>query len=300
MATIAVAECLVQSRAGSSMVRPDIQEPQDTGSHERQDVPTEEGEVEDEGIPLLAVHHALALGKGGLAVHLRVFGDEVRDHVVLVVLDDAGDHKEQAPQRREEVAEEHGLHTLQVIVVKGRCQLPDLSLAVEVGEEKPAAAHLERVEQEGIQSKTDGGNRQDEDQHACRDGQKDAERHVAEGVVDAHMVAVARIDLDAVLADVHRVSVAGVDVYPLLINIDAVPIGIDVVKSLLAEIWIGILGIRLDVGVVASGIQQGSGHPGRKPGRKGTTANRDGEHQRDEHRLPIVGFEACLALGLEL
>ncbi len=270
------AERLIEGRLGGRAVRADVEEAEQAKGHGGQEVPAEEGEVEHEHVPLLTVRQALALGKGRLVTHLRILGDQVGNHAVLVRLDDTGNHEKQAPQAGEEVAEEHGLHALQIVIVESGGQLLGFG----------------RVQQEGVHREGGCSDNEPDQQRPCGKGEVNAQRDALEGVHDVHMIAVAGIDFDAILIDVHRVTIA-LDVDPVLVEIDAVAlIKIPVIVRSVVPLR------RIAVVLDGCGLRHCAGRPG-GPGRKRCAADRDGEHQRHQHRFPVVGLEACLALGLE-
>ena len=94
-------------------VRIHEEHPNTTGKRS-QKKPTEERELQNENIELLAICHLAAELQRTLVGHVRIFRHQVIHHAVLVCLIDAGDHKQQAPQENKQIFHKHHFHHVAV------------------------------------------------------------------------------------------------------------------------------------------------------------------------------------------
>ena len=62
--------------------------------------PTDEGQLDDEGLEAVAVHELLGDLKGAALVKRGIFRHHVIDQQVGIALDNAGNHKKQRPEKR--------------------------------------------------------------------------------------------------------------------------------------------------------------------------------------------------------
>ena len=91
----------------------------DTKGQDAQKLPSDEGELDNEGLEAVAVHELLGDLKGAALVKRGIFRHHVIDQQVGIALDNAGNHKKQRPEKRKQaLQEEHkdGVHEIAGLV----------------------------------------------------------------------------------------------------------------------------------------------------------------------------------------
>ena len=138
-----------------------------------QNLPTEEGKLQDENMPFFAFGHHFGKLKRPFGADLRIFREDIGYHEVFVALDDAGNDEKKAPKENFQLIEEHGLDGIDVFSAS-----EDVEQAVESGIEA-AVLHIiavfadgERIDEKRLpgKGKANAHEHDERDQKDARDG----------------------------------------------------------------------------------------------------------------------------------
>ena len=126
----------------------------------------------------MPIHHVPALVQGAAVIHIRVFGQDIWNHCVLVCLDNAGNDEKQGPAEYDQVLHKHCLYDLKISAAaksvkqafKARVRL-SLPAFNKVG----AQSHPHHVAQKGLYQDTYNKNddrHDDNDEHNSDQGRQ--------------------------------------------------------------------------------------------------------------------------------